>query len=283
MDWLNFFRIAGYIALFFGVICTVAVDYLKNRQDKVNDSQKEKQMAELITDVKDSKKLLEPFNDLASKLYPGLTQKEALDRLQEKIDSLDKSISLGAEKVSTLSSELSVEKKTIKTFDVAISIEFSGKWNKPPYSQWMQLQKPITLLKWTDNSKHNPDLEFSTSKINYETINSNTGLFKNTLIIQPGEFPLGNLTDILKAYDEMAFWIILSWPENLLDPKITFNKVDIVFSINGSKKGELHYQPNISRDYSEDLKALVPGKASWLRPRMELIGKPIDVLKMSIE
>jgi hypothetical protein len=283
MDWLNFFRIAGYIALFFGVICTVAVDFLKNRQDKVNDSVKEKQMTELVKDVKDSKKLLEPFNDLASKLYPGLNQKEALDKLQEKIDSLDKAISSGAQKVNTLNSELNVEKKTIKTFDVAVSVEFSGKWENPPYSQWLQTPKPLTLLKWTDHSMKNPDLEFSTSKISYETINSSTGLFKNTLIIQPGEFPLGQLTDILRAYDEMAFWIVLSWPENLLDPKITFNKVDIVFSINGSKKGELHYQPNVSMDYSEALKALVPGKASWLQPRMELNGKPVDVLKMSLE
>ena len=283
MDWLNFFRITGYIALFFGVICTVGVDFLKNRQDKVNDSVKEKQMTELMTDVKDSKKLLEPFNDLSNKLYPGLNHKDALDKLQEKIDSLDKAVSSGAEKVNTLNSELSVERKTIKTFDVAVSIEFSGKWDKPPYSQWLQPPKPMTLLKWMDNSKKNPDLEFSTSKISYETINSSTGLFKNTLIIQPGEFPLGHLTDILKAYDEMDFWIVLSWPENLLDPKITFNKVDIVFSINGSKKGELHYHPNVSMDYSEALKDLVPGKASWLQPRMELTGKPIDVLKMSLE
>lgn len=283
MDWLNFFRIAGYIALFFGVICTVGVDYLKNKQDKVSDSLKEKQMTELMTDVKDSKKLLEPFNDMASKLYPELNQKEALDKLKEKIDSLDKAVSSGAEKVTTLSSELTVEKKTIKTFDVAVSIEFSGTWDKPPYSQWLQPPKPMTLLKWTDKSNKNPDLEFSTSKISYETINSSTGLFKNTLIIQPGQFPLGHLTDILRAYDEMAFWIVLSWPENLLNPKITFNKVDIVFSINGSKRGELHYQPNISMDYSETLKTLVPGKASWLLPRMELTGKPIDVLKMSLE
>lgn len=283
MDWLNFFRIAGYIALFFGVICTVGVDYLKNREDKLNESLKEKQMTELMADVKDSKTLLEPFNDLASKLYPGLDQKEALDKLQEKMDSLDKAISSGAEKVNTLNSDLSLERKTIKTFDVTVSIEFSGKWDKPPYSQWLQPNKPTTLLKWTDNSKKNPDLEFSTSKISYETINSSTGLFKNTLIVQPGEFPLGQLTDVLKAYDDMAFWIVLSWPENLLDPKIIFNKVDIVFFINGSKRGELHYQPNISMDYVEALMAMVPGKANWLQPRMELNGKPVDVLKMSLE
>lgn len=283
MDWLNFFRIAGYVALFFGVICTVGVDLLKNKRDLESDTKKEKQMTELMTDVKDSKKLLEPFNVMASKLYPGLNQQEALEKLKEKIDSLDNAISLGAQNVTALHSELSVEKKTIKTFDVTVSLEFSGKWDKPPYSIWSQMPNPMTFLKWTDTSNKNRDLEFSTSKISYETINSNTGLFKNTLIIQPGQFPLGQLTDILKAYDEMAFWILLSWPENLLDPKITFKKVDIVFSINGSKRGEFHSQPNLSMDYSEALKGLVPGKANELQLRMDLNGKPVDVFNMSIE
>jgi hypothetical protein len=196
---------------------------------------------------------------------------------------LDKAISLGAEKVNTVSSKLSVETKTIKTLEITVSIEFSGKWDQPPYSQWLQPAKPMTLLRWTDNSKKNPDLEFSTSKISYETINSSTGLFKNTLIIQPGQFPLGELTDILKAYDEMAFWIVLSWPENLLGPNIIFSKVDIVLYINGSKRGELHNHSNNSMDYSEALKALIPGKGSWLQPQMELSGKLVDVLKMSLE
>jgi hypothetical protein len=283
MDWLNFFRIAGYVALFFGVICTVGVDFLKNKQDLNSDTKKEKQMTELMTDVKDSKKLLEPFNVIASKLYPGLNQQEALEKLKEKIDNLDNAILLGAQNVTALHSEFSLEKKTIKTFDATVSIEFSGKWNKPPYSIWLQTPNPMTFLKWTDTSNKNQDLEFSTSKISFETINSNTGLFKNTLIIQPGQLPLGQLTDILKAYDEMTFWILLSWPENLLDPKITFKKVDIIFSINGSKKGELHYQPNLSMDYSEALKGLVPGKANSLQPCLELNGKPVDVFKMSLE
>lgn len=107
-----------------------------------------------------------------------------------------------------------------------------------------------------------------------------TGLFKNTLTIQPGQFPLGQLTDILKAYDEGNLWILLSWPENLLDPKITFNKVDVVFTINGIKRGELHYRPNLSMDYSGALKGLVSGKANWLQPNIELNGKPVDVFNM---
>jgi hypothetical protein len=93
---------------------------------------------------------------------------------------------------------------------------------------------------------------------------------------------LGELTDILKDYKGMAFGMLLSWPENLLDPVITIKKVDIVFFINGSKRGEMHYQPNISADYSAELKALIPGKANLLIPTVVLTEKPIDVLKFSL-
>jgi hypothetical protein len=58
MDWLNFFRIVGYTALIFGAICTVGVDLLKNKQDKADDLLKQKQMTELMIDVKDSKSFL---------------------------------------------------------------------------------------------------------------------------------------------------------------------------------------------------------------------------------
>jgi len=282
----NLLIVITVVSLIAGVIITLydenekndEVTNLKNRLDTAQNT---------LTYIKSNgdtlKSQIKPFLELATQQYPNLSSNEALKKLKNRLTVLDKQILNGSEKLTNLSSELTTEKKTIKTFDVTVSIEFSGKWDNTPYSQWLQPGKPMTLLNWIDNSKKNPDLEFSTSKISYETINSTTGLFKNTLVIQPGQFPLGQLTDILRAYDVMAFWIVLSWPENLLDPKITFNKVDIVFSINGSKNGELHYQPNLSMDYSLDLKALVPGKKSWLQPRMELTGKLIDVLKMSIE
>ena len=282
----NLLIIITIVSLIAGVIITLCDE--KEKNDEVTNLKNQLDAAQnTLTYIKSNgdtlKSQIKPFLELATQQYPNLSSNEALEKLKNRLNTIDYQILSGSEKLTNLSSELTTEKKIIKTFDVIVSIEFSGKWDKPPYSQWLQPGKPMTLLNWTDNSKKNPDLEFSTSKISYETINSSTGLFKNTLIIQPGQFPLGQLTDILRAYDEMAFWVVLSLPENLLDPKITFNKVDIVFSINGSKNGELHYKPNLSMDYSSDLKALIPGEVSWLQPRMELIGKPIDVLKMSIE
>ncbi len=89
MDWLNFFRIAGYIALIFGAICTVGVDFLQKRKDSRDDASKDQKMNELVTNVKESKQLLEPFANLARELYPTLSQEEALVRLHARFDTLE--------------------------------------------------------------------------------------------------------------------------------------------------------------------------------------------------
>jgi hypothetical protein len=282
MDWLNFFRFVGYIALIFGAICTVGVDYMKVKGDETKERQQQSQLNELSTDIKASKKLLEPFSDLATKLYPHLDQKDALEKLRDRMDSLDREIVSGKEKVVGLSSQLDIEKKTIKTFDVTVSIEFSGVWKEIPYPLWWQPAKPEVFLRWKDSSKKLPDLEFATSRLNYETISPNIGLFKNTLTVLPGQFPLGELTDILKAYDEMEFNILLTQPEKLLGPVITFNKVDIIFSINGTKRGELHENTPMSQDYSQGLRQLIPGKVMYLTPSISLNGRPVDVLKFRL-
>ena len=281
MDWINFFRILGYVALIFGAVCTVGVDYLKNKEDDQRELRQQTQMTDLSNNVKNSNKLLEPFSDLATKLYPNLEQKEALEKLRTRMDSADREIKTGSEKVSSLNTELNLEKNTIKTFDVTVSIEFSGNWKEQPYPLWLQPAKPTPYMRWRDSSKKYPDLEFCTSRINYETINANTGLFRNTLSILPGQFPLGELKEILKTYDKMEFWILFTTPEKLLGPKIVFNKIDLVFSINGKKIGELHDSSHMSQDYTTSLQALIPGKNLQLTPTIELTGKPVDILKFS--
>jgi hypothetical protein len=282
MDWLSIFRVVGYGALIFGAICTVAVDYLKGKEDKKKDTQQQLLMNGLVTDVKDSKKLLEPFKDLATKLYPNIDQKEALEKLRSRMDTVDRQIQEGEQKIGGLSSQLLIEKNTIKSFDVTVAIEFSGTWNKQPYPNWLQPAKPMPFLRWRDNSKRQPDLEFCASRINYETINDTTGLFKNALVILPGGNPLGELTDMLNAYDQMDFWILFTMPENLLNPIVTIRKVDIVFSINGVKKGELHSTSPFSQDYTEALQGLIPGKAMNLSPTMSLTGKLVSILNFKL-
>jgi hypothetical protein len=282
MDWLSIFRVVGYAALIFGAICTVGVDYLKSKEDKKKEASQQLQMNGLVMDVKDSKKLLEPFKDLATKLYPNVDQNEALEKLRSRIDTVDKQIQEGDKKISGLSSQLQVEKNTIKSFDVTVAIEFSGTWKKRPYPDWLQPSKPRPFLRWRNNSKKLPDLEFCSSKINYETINDTTGLFKNTLVILPGEYPSGELTDILNGYDQMDFWILFTSPENLLGPIVTISKVDIVFSINGVKRGGMHSSTHISQDLSQSLQKLIPGKALNLSPSLSLNGKLVDILNFGL-
>lgn len=279
---MSIFKIVGYVALIFGCICTIGIDIMKDKADSKKSLQQQSQMTDLLNEVKDSKKLLEPFSDLATRLYPSLDQKDALDKLRERLDSMDKEIQAGKEKVTGLSSQLEIEKNTIKSFEAAVSIVFSGNWKNIPYPLWLQSPKPLAFLRWQDASGKLPDLEFCASKINYETINQTTGLFKNTLEILPGTNPLGELRTILNSYDHANFWFSLTMPENLISPVITINKVDIVFFINGTKMGEYHSSTPFSQDYSQALKQLIPGKVMYLNPTISITGKPVDVFKFSL-
>jgi hypothetical protein len=282
MDWLNFFRIFGYGALIVGAVCTVGVDFIKNKEDRKKETVQESKMTELSTDVKASRKLLEPFSDLAIKLYPNVEQKEALEKLRNRLDSTEKEILENKAKVTGLTTELNTEKKTIKSFDAIVSIVISGKWNGTPYPLWYQNVKPTTYMRWHDNSGKLPDLEFATSKLLSETVDKTTAQFKNTFSISPGQFPLGELTEILKSYDKMECWVLITEPSSLLSPIITFNRIDIIISINGSKRGEFHNTNSISQDYSETLKKLTPGKTEFITPTVELNGKLIDLFKINL-
>ena len=53
MEWLEFFRITGYIALVFGTICTVAVDYIKNKEEKAAEVKLQKGFDNVITRIDD--------------------------------------------------------------------------------------------------------------------------------------------------------------------------------------------------------------------------------------
>jgi len=277
MDWLNFFRIAGYVALAFGVICTIGVDVLKNRKDKEDELSKETKMNELMTDVKESKKLLEPFNGLANRLYPNLNQADALEKLSTRLDQVDEDILSGKKKIEALR----VESNTIKTFDVLMTVEFSGHWNGDPYPTWFQPASPRTFLKWMDKDKKLPDIEFASPRINIKKINEQTAVFENVLTVQSGSRVLGEPIEILKNYETMHFWIIFTEPKHLINPKISIDKVRLLFSINGSKKGEIILEEKISIDLSDPLSKVTEEK-SVLTPTIFIDGKLFETLKIDL-
>lgn len=277
MDWLNFFRIAGYVALAFGVICTIGVDYLKSKQEKENEISADNRMIELMTDVKESRKLLEPFNDLANRLYPNLNQADALEKLSTRLDQVDQDILSGKKRIEALR----VENNTIKTFDVLLHVEFSGNWSGDPYPTWFQPASPRTFLKWIDKDRKLPDIEFASPRINYKKINDQSATFENVLTVQSGSSALGEPIEILKNYETMHFWIIFTEPKHLIDPKISINKIRLLFSINGSKKGEIIINEKITIDLSEPL-SKVTEVNSVLTPTIFLDGKLFESLKIEL-
>lgn len=282
MDWLNFFKIAGYTAIIFGAVCTVTVGVLKDKRDKAKEDRKQEQMDTLSTDVKASRQLLEPFTELAKKMYPGLDQKDALEKLKGRMDSVDAQIKSGKENVDHLHSQLDVERKTIKTFTATMSVEFSGQWTQIPYAIWHDPPTPDTLLSWMDSSGELPELEFTTSRVSCETVDDHTGRFTNSLTIQPGNYPLGELWDVLKKYDQAQLRLLFTFPERFTGPVLTVTRVDIDFYINGAKKGGLHNSQPITQDFSETFRQAVPGKAWYLTPRLDLVGKPVDIFQFSL-
>lgn len=285
MDWLSFFRIAGYIALAFGVICTICVDYLKNKQDsekeiiqKERESTSDKKMTELMVDVKESKKLLEPFTDAANKLYPNLNQNEALEKLSNKLQEIDRDLLLEKQKVRTLT----IENNTIKTLDIYVFIEFSGKWTGHPYSEWYQPAAPKTFLKLQTKDKTMPDIEFSAARINYKTLNDSTGIFENVLTVQPVSSSIGEPIEILKKYDYLEFWLLFTHPKFLTDPKIRINKFKLVLSLNGSRKGEITHTARMTIDLTDSLNK-VDDVHSQLTPSIFLDGKILEAFKIKLE
>ena len=275
----NFLIFLTIVSLIAGVIITIndekdKTDEITNLTNKLDTTQN------TLTYIKSNgdtlKSQIKPFLDLATQQYPNLSSSQALEKLKNRLNDLDKQVLSGSEKITNLSSQLTTEKKTIKTFDVSVYIEFSGKWKGQPYPSWYQPTSPRTFLKWTDKTKKLPDIEFSSPKINFKTINGNTAVFENTLSVQPGITPLGQLDDILSSYNQMSFWFLFTEPENLLDSRIVVNKVKIVFLINGSINGELN------SDNKTEIVLAKAGANQQLNPMLTLDGNLVDLLKMKL-
>jgi hypothetical protein len=260
------------------VICTIGVDYLKNKKEKANELSAENKMTELMSDVKESKKLLQPFNELANRLYPNINQTDALAKLSTRLDQVDKEILSGKKRIE----DLTDEKNTIKTFDVSIYIEFSGEWTAAPYPIWYQPASPRTYLKWIDRSRKLKDIEFSSNRVNFKTINKTSAAFENVLIVQPGSIPLGELINVLRKYDQLILWFTFTEPKNLVDPKLRIEKIRLFFSINGSRRGEFISDEKMTIDLSEPL-SKVNETNSLLNPTLTLDGNLIEALKIKLD
>jgi hypothetical protein len=249
MDWLTFFRVAGYVAIFLGVICTVGVDIIKTKQEKKREELASSSLNELKDDVKKANKALEPFSDIALKLYPSLDQKNALEKLRQRLDIIDQEISNS----KGLINDLNKEKNTIKTFEALVKVTFTGKWLGMPYPQSLESPACTPYLFWVDNSTKRPTIEFCSTKIKFETINASEAVFANTLSVQPGSMPLGSLIDVLGKYDEMVVSFPLIWRKRLIDSSINIKHIKITFLINGSEWGKFNEEKLIVVDLKEPL------------------------------
>ncbi|RAW01245.1 hypothetical protein [Pseudochryseolinea flava] len=220
---------------------------------------------------------IKPFLDLATSKYPNLNSSKALEKLHERIDSLDAQVSIGTKRIGALSSELTVEKKTIKSFSASVYIEFSGEWNGNPYPTWSEPPKCETYMIWSDTTGKMADIEFCSPKINFKTLDSRTGVFENILTVQQGNVPLGQLDDVLLSYNKMRCWLVFSFPKNLLSSLIVTSKIRIAYLINGSKRGELVSNERLTVDLKDRM------NESVINPELSLNGKLVKWFNIRVD
>ena len=243
MDWLNFFRITGYIALVFGAICTIGVDYLKNRQDNKRDELKDKQMTELMNDVKDSKKLLAPFEDLANQLYPSLNQKEALEKLMQQMKINTEEIEKTKNDLDKTKNDLDKEKNTIKSLAIQVKVKFSGNWNsdKVPYNTnlWNFIKGSYPPISFKSSLMKVSDMNFNWAEGSYKftPLSNNSALYEVRGTIKVDEFPSGESIEILKKYDQIAVHIPFNDMKNITDTRILMEEFDVSLILNGGIVG----------------------------------------------
>lgn len=211
----------------------------ENKELKGEVSGLKAKQTELLDSQKSLNSKLEPFIKYATELYPHLSQKEALEKLRLKLENV--------------STELKIEKNTIKTFDVKAYIKFSGKWSENPYPHWLQPGKPTAYITWIDTNGKLPNIEFISSRIGFTTVNESTAAFDNVLIVEPGSYSMGKQIDFLNGYNFMRVSIPFTHAKALLSSTITVTKVEIVFSINGTKKYAIYWDEPMVTDISKSI------------------------------
>lgn len=231
MDWINIFKWIGYSALLVGAIGTIAVSILTDNESKKKDKEAAESAVKLnaridtlLTEVQSANKALAPFEDLASRLYPNLDEKDALTRLRFRLDDLE--------------GVVTKEKNIIRSFDAHLYFEFSGNWDSVPYPGWYEYSAPETYLKWKSSTKKAPDIEFKIQRVVYRDGGKQIGIFDNKISVEGTATPLGEDLNFLKNYDQIEFKFILVEPGYVKDGIISIDKLIIKFAINGSIRGE---------------------------------------------
>jgi len=168
---------------------------------------------------------LEPFIRIATKLFPEYKQNTALEKLQNKMTIFE--------------SELKIEKNTIRDLKASVSINFSGDWvGGVGIVTYFADQEYLTISS-TKNENLVPIKFYTTKPYVLEDLDNNHALFSCEQAVHVGEYPLGKTTNELLNYDSIEFFLPFT-QHKFRKKKILAEKINIIFFVNGIKKGEIY-------------------------------------------
>ena len=237
MEWLTFFKYAGYAILIFGAFVTVGTSILQERNDAKSTAQKDSAINKISSDLTATRQMLEPFVDLAKKHFPNMSDHDALDSLSQRIDLIDIELKNRKAENEQISSNLIKEKNTIKTLQAKLSVMITGDWEKGkiPFSLSSQFMSPQTLLQI---SKEGRTIVFKAMNSKAYAIDDNTAIQEITMNVDPGTYPISSQINEILDLDAINGIFPVSFPSVLHSPMINIKQLQLELFINGAKKGE---------------------------------------------
>ncbi len=188
----------------------------KADEDKANDvAAKENRLSEQIDSLAAQ---LSSFEDIALRLYPDLSKDEAIEKLKNNYEQLQK--------------EFETQKNTLRSLSSQLKFTFSGKWNSKPYPK--QLMSPASHQYYVELSNANQSVKFYASEVyKFKTLDDNRAEFQSKQEVKAGSFPLGKLLNTLDSFTQINLYIPFFLGDSIEDKRITVEKIELVFAVNG--------------------------------------------------
>ena len=147
-------------------------------------------------------------------------------------------------KIATLDKALKIEKSIIRDFDSDLQIVFSGKWSTSPasYIPISPVDKEWYIVFTKGTSNNQPIRFIATQQYSFNNLNQNKVIFVSRQAVLKGEYPTGQLINVLSDYDTINFYIPFKASTNKIkDKKVLIEQVAIKFFLNSKRCNDILY------------------------------------------
>ena len=148
------------------------------------------------------------------------------------------------QRIVSLESELEVEKTTIRDFNSDLQIVISGNWSSSPssYIPISPVDKEWYIVFTKGTSNNQPIRFIATQQYLFNDVNQNKVIFVSRQAVPKGEYPTGQLINVLSDYDTINFYIPFKASTNKIkDKKVLIEQVAIKFFLNSKRCNDILY------------------------------------------